>query len=218
MRTIESDVLAKLESGEITSFHLLKYEVNGTSYYYTDAEVPVYSDADGTDQLYLSRSFSFDDINYSNNTIIDSCSLKVDNIDGVLTSIFIDNTIINEIVELYVALFSDDNTILNTQQLFNGVLNDFSIDESELSITATSVFTKWDQNSNIKHSSLCRWKEFKGTECTYSGAETKCDRTYSRCAELSNTDQFGGFRWLPAIEDIDIYWGPTPSVNARLMR
>ena len=237
-RSIPANIITKFESGEITSFHLFKYEVNGTIYPITDCEVSIYSNADGTYRTYLSRGFSFDEISYSNGNIIDSCSLKIDNIDGVLTSIFVDNTIIDEPCELYLAIINDENNsitdeagnlitdeagvyitddyknkVLNTQQLFNGVLNDFSLDESELSITATSIFTKWDQNSNIKHSSLCRWKEFKGTECRYSGAQTKCDRTYARCIQLSNTSNFGGFRWLKNIEDLDIYWGPTPSQN-----
>jgi hypothetical protein len=218
MRTIAANIIAKLESNEITSFHLLKYTVNSVVYCYTDCEVSITSSADGTVRTYQPRKFKFDDINFSNNNIVDSGNLKIDNVDSALTSVFIDNTIIEEGAEIYLIIFNDDNTVLNTQQLFSGILNEFTLDESELSISITSIFTKWDQNSNVKHSSLCRWKRFKGTECAYSGSETRCDRTYARCVELSNTDQFGGFRWLPALEDIDIYWGPTPSTGSRLYR
>jgi lambda family phage minor tail protein L len=39
---------------------------------------------------------------------------------------------------------------------------------------------------------FCRW-DFKSTECGYSGGETACDHTLSRCRELSNSERFGGF-------------------------
>ena len=34
---------------------------------------------------------------------------------------------------------------------------------------------------------------FKGTLCGYAGGETECDKTLSRCRELSNSVRFGGF-------------------------
>ncbi len=36
---------------------------------------------------------------------------------------------------------------------------------------------------------------FKGADgrCGYTGAETECNRTFSRCKELSNTTRYGGF-------------------------
>jgi phage-related protein len=39
---------------------------------------------------------------------------------------------------------------------------------------------------------FCRWK-FKGTECTYAGAEAACDKTLTRCRVLANSARFGGF-------------------------
>lgn len=38
----------------------------------------------------------------------------------------------------------------------------------------------------------CRFK-FKSTQCGYSGSATTCNKTYSRCKELSNQTRFGGF-------------------------
>lgn len=37
----------------------------------------------------------------------------------------------------------------------------------------------------------CRWK-FKSVQCGYSGAETVCNKTLSRCKALSNTNRWGG--------------------------
>jgi len=41
--------------------------------------------------------------------------------------------------------------------------------------------------------SHCRYKEFKGSYCGYTGTETECDRTFERCRELGNQKRFGGF-------------------------
>ncbi len=38
----------------------------------------------------------------------------------------------------------------------------------------------------------CNWI-FKGAECGYTGATTTCDRTFSTCGTLQNTERFGGF-------------------------
>ena len=39
----------------------------------------------------------------------------------------------------------------------------------------------------------CRYQEFGGSLCGYSGNETECSRTFERCRELGNQKRFGGF-------------------------
>ena len=39
---------------------------------------------------------------------------------------------------------------------------------------------------------FCRFK-FKSGICGYSGGETECDKTLTRCRVLNNSDRFGGF-------------------------
>jgi len=39
----------------------------------------------------------------------------------------------------------------------------------------------------------CRYQEFKGTLCGYSGGETECNRTFAQCRSYGNQVQFGGF-------------------------
>jgi phage-related protein len=42
----------------------------------------------------------------------------------------------------------------------------------------------------------CRYKEFKGPYCKYSGSEETCDRTFIQCREYGNQTNFGGFPGL----------------------
>jgi hypothetical protein len=95
--------------------------------------------------------------------------------------------------------------------LFEGILDTWSLTEGRLSVSVTNILSTWAQKTLAEHSPSCRWKVFKGDECRYSGAAPGCDRTYARCTTLGNTLHFGGFRWLPSIIDVDIWWGQTPT-------
>lgn len=95
--------------------------------------------------------------------------------------------------------------------IFEGILDGWTLSEGQLSLNVTSILSQWAQRTLAQHSPSCRWKTFKGDECKYTGSETWCDRSYSRCDALSNTDNFGGFRWLPSIVDVEIWWGRVPT-------
>ncbi len=91
--------------------------------------------------------------------------------------------------------------------IFEGTIDSWHLDEEKLNFTIVSLFVQWAQKTLQRHAPSCRWKVFGGTECGYVGGETECDRSYARCLELANTDNFGGFRWLPSIVDKEIWWG-----------
>jgi len=94
--------------------------------------------------------------------------------------------------------------------LFSGEIDDWTMTEGRLEITVASQFARWSRKTFRTHSSSCRWLVFKGPECGYSGPETWCDRSYDRCVQLGNQDNFGGFRWLPSLEQKNIWWGQVP--------
>lgn len=94
--------------------------------------------------------------------------------------------------------------------LFEGGLDAWTLNDKMLKIGAKSEMARWTQKPLSLHSVSCRWKQFKGTECGYAGEGTWCDRTYTRCEDLGNAPNFGGFRWLPSIMDKEIWWGKIP--------
>lgn len=49
-------------------------------------------------------------------------------------------------------------------------------------------------------STLCPHR-FKGTRCGYQGAETECNKTAQRCAELTNMSRHGGMPFLSVNEE-----------------
>ncbi|WP_448807459.1 hypothetical protein [Aminobacterium colombiense] len=50
----------------------------------------------------------------------------------------------------------------------------------------------------------CRHR-FKGVRCGYSGAETHCDKSLTRCQALNNEARFGGFPWV-AMRQRRVLW------------
>jgi hypothetical protein len=51
--------------------------------------------------------------------------------------------------------------------------------------------------------------------CRYSGVQTWCDRSWDRCNTLSNTLNFGGFKYLPGIIGRKVYWGQSSDPTQR---
>jgi len=94
-----------------------------------------------------------------------------------------------------------------------GEIDSWSLTEEAVRITVSDELVRWSQRTLSTYSPSCRWKKFKGTECKYSGSETWCDRSYDRCSALGNTDNYGGFRWLPSLEKKIIWWGQESKVD-----
>jgi hypothetical protein len=157
--------------------------------------------------LYATRGFEFESINYTLSNVMDDCTLRIDNLDSVLTAIFVDGTVEETKASVYIGLLDSAGDIVGTVLMFTGEVDAFELDETEVRLVIGSMFTRWANQAYNKHSAYCRWKVFKGTECAYAGAGTWCDRSYVRCNTLGNAANFGGFRFLPSIENKKIWWG-----------
>ena len=51
--------------------------------------------------------------------------------------------------------------------------------------------------AHIYSRTICRYEEFGGTACGYSGSSTSCDRRFSTYITLSNSSRFGGQPGIP---------------------
>lgn len=206
-RTISSGIMEQFEAGELFPVFLFSFSDGGTTYRYTTLDVPFYTSTATCSGTYSPRGLKFDSVTYSIGNIVDQAILRLDNVDQVMTSIFVDGTSQGEDADIYVAVLTNSGTEIGIVNFFSGQVDAWELDEDEVRITISTEFAKWSQKSAAFHSPSCRWKVFKGTECQYAGAETWCDRTYARCEALVNTDNFGGFRWLPDLENREIRWG-----------
>jgi len=207
MRNIDSSIIAELESSEFRPFLLIDLEIDSTHYRYTNCDVPI----EYNGNIYTPRGFSVSEIQYSLSKIVDQATIEMDNLDSVFTSLFVGGDPRGSLVILSLVVLNSNGQIIDEPvTLFEGDLDTWDLDEKKLRLILASEAARWPKKTLVKQASSCRWKVFKGTECGYSGSETWCDRSYTRCEYLNNTDNFGGERWLPSIVDKEIWWGRKP--------
>jgi len=210
VRTINASILAQLQAEELHPHYLLSWTIDGTTRRYTDCDIPIH-----LTNTYSPLGFKFSNVKYSLANIVDKVDIDIDNLDLVQTAIFVDGTPQGSDVTLSLVVLDSDLNIIGATAttIFQGEIDSWKLNERALSVTVTSIFYNWSQRTLSKHSPSCRWKQFKSTECNYAGASTWCDRTYARCVVLSNSTNFGGFRWLPSIVDKEIWWGRVQGDN-----
>jgi hypothetical protein len=111
------------------------------------------------------------------------------------------------LVILKIVGLDTDYQSVGTNTLWQGQLNGVPrLNERSVTLEIVNEFWMWKKKSLRKSSASCPW-QFKGAECAYTGAGTWCDQGYARCTALGNTDNYGGFRFIPSIAEREIWWG-----------
>ena len=208
MRTIPAGILTEIAKSNWTEFTGVVLTIDSTDSLYTDADTAVVIDGD----RYEPRGFEFQPISYSKANIVSRASLRMENVDEIFTGLFVGSTVQGSDVSVNKIILPDDLTPLSVT-IFEGTIDDWHLDESTVDISIASVLQRWSQKTLSNYSPSCRWKVFKGTECAYAGAATTCDRSDQRCVDLGNQANFGGFRWIPSIQDKPIWWGQKPATD-----
>jgi hypothetical protein len=84
--------------------------------------------------------------------------------------------------------------------IFRGCVTAVSAEAGAISLEVSERYHDWSRPlSKREYSKVCNFV-FKGSRCGYSGEETRCDKTLTRCQELGNQDNFGGFPELPDLQ------------------
>jgi len=208
MRTIDADYLNELDDHQIRCL-LFYFTFNDVTYAMTTLDVPVYHALDTTSTITFNpRGFLVGNISNSVNSVVNSMDIKIDNRDKYLGYIFVGEDTDDIEAELWGCILDSDGEVIGVEALFKGYINEFKYDEEEVSCTITNRFTKLSHLAYSTQNSRCRWKKFKGTRCGYSGNVDKCDSKVETCIKLGNYDNFGGFEYLPDLENKEVQWGP----------
>lgn len=81
---------------------------------------------------------------------------------------------------------------------FEGILNSPKMSASQFEIEVVRHLGDYSAESpNMTYDPNCQYRMFKDARCGYTGAETTCDKTMSRCKELGNVTRFGGHPSVP---------------------
>lgn len=179
----------------------------------TDFDVDLYWNGN----TYQAKGLSFGGAEFSITPQIDKVTLEVDNVSLDFTAFVLNQEVRGKKCEIRLAALDQaavdrvpKTRILAVSLIFSGLIDSCSIDQQRARFEIFSPFVLWKRRVPRRiHQASCPWS-FKSSQCGYTGAEDWCDKTYERCQQLNNTANFGGFRFLPSLQNKQIWWGRAP--------
>ncbi len=186
-----------LEKDEVIPRKLLKIQLEGGSIYILDNETMQSLNYNGED--YLGAPLKLDKIKKDDNSGVSRLNITLSNVGLSISGIIGQrgDVITNAPAVLtLVFLDVDTNTLLPqyTQVLFAGRCNNLKLGYEDATMDIESSLGGYEIQAPImKYRTTCQVRRFKDCRCGYTGTETKCDRTFARCKELGNEENFRGF-------------------------
>ncbi len=205
MRSIPYELNAELTKEASFIAHLLEIQLS-TPVYLTDLDI----DLTWQGKTYQARGMRISAVEYNISMEVDSVTLEIDNVDDFWTSIIMNEDIRGKIVVVKTVALRAPATVVAEDIKFQGIIDSVPELADKIRIEVYSPLILWRKKTPRRiHQPTCPWP-FKSPECGYTGTETWCDQSYERCSSLGNTDNFGGFRFLPSLQDKQIWWGRQP--------
>jgi len=205
MKTISTAVNAQLEAEQFVYCYTVEIRFGAGTVYYTDADRAVHY----SDIRYSPIPISFADIAYAAALSVDQVTVEFGNANLTMSAYLLGEDARNRTIIISHAVLNSAGTCLGLTNLFQGIIGEWEITEDRATIRALNELVLWRKRPLRTASATCPWV-FKGTECGYAGAGAWCDQSFSRCAELANQANFGGFRFLPALMEKQVWWGRVP--------
>ncbi len=200
MRPIDPDVLAQLGKSQFIPAILVEinFDPGPDSFFFTSWTSELSYGGD----IFHPRGLEFGPISYGASAIVDHTSIVLSDVDRQVYFKVkdIDTTLEQEAI-IYVSVLRADYSILGTSILWKGFISGWGYSGGITSLRLVSIMDRWKNITSSKYSSSCRWKVFKGSECKYTGSSSWCDRNYDTCDSYGNTSNFGGFRFIPKIQN-----------------
>ena len=186
---------------------------------------PVYlytiHDYDGNSNNLNLTGYRGDDIMYKDITYTSfpiSYEYISENTKGEITGVVVKLSNVSRLIQAYLENYDFRKKKVTIRQAFVNQLNEpdayiqdvyyidsYTADSLNVEFKLTSKFDILDVELPFRKFSrnYCSWK-FKSSECGYSGGETVCNKTLTRCRQLGNQRRIGSF---PAIPSKRIYAG-----------
>lgn len=202
MKSFDPNLILELAKEGQRFFILFELQLDSGNFYYNNSDIDLWYDSN----KYISTDYMFNRIDQSGDLGVDSVSLKFNSADGVINAVILSEDIMAKIAIISFICVDENYQIIASEPLFKGLISNWQIADADSEIEVKTELVFWRKETLRKCQSSCRW-EFKGTECGYSGDLTWCDQSYEHCVSRENTDNFGGFRFLPTIIEKDIWWG-----------
>ena len=206
MITYDPALVAQL-AAEIASAHwLLEVQFTSATQRWCDADVTLLYSG----QLFIPRALKIGNIQRSSGFRVDQVAVEVGNVDRALSAILMGEDVVGRTAILRVMALDVARQEIGTAEVFRGFIVGWGdLTETRVPINLGNEFLMWQKKTLRLPGPSCPWV-FKGVggECAYTGGEIWCDQSPERCAAIGNYDNFGGRKYIAAIESMRIYWGP----------
>lgn len=186
-----------LEKDEIIPRKLLKIQLEGGSIYILDNETLQSLSYNGED--YLGAPLTLGEIKKDDNSGVSKLGITLSNVGLSISGIIGQRgDVITNAPAVLTLVFLDVNTNILLSQynqvLFAGRCNNLKLDYEDATMDIETSLGGYEIQAPImKYRTTCQVRRFKDCRCGYTGTETKCDRTFARCKELGNEENFRGF-------------------------
>lgn len=194
--------IAEYEKDELIPRKLLNIELSGGGIHVLDNETLQILSFEGVD--YVGAPLEHGEITKDDNSSVAKLEITVSNVGLGISGIIGNrgNVIGNAPATLTMVLLNVNNNaiIQDTKQvLWYGLCNNLQITNESAKMDIETPLGGYTYNTPcMKYKATCNVRKFKDCRCGYTGEETTCDRTYTRCKELGNNKRFQGFISLPA--------------------
>ena len=198
----DEDFIDQIVSESAVIGIFLEMRFSNGSRYYSNLDIDYYVKGN----LYSPYSLEFKDFDMNPNGGVDTMEFVVADVSRDLAYNIIQNDHLGTTCYVHMVALNSTGKQLATITPFRGLFSDYTVNDGSVEIELANEFILFSKKTIRKCRAMCQWT-FKGTECTYSGAESWCDKTYDRCSTLSNTNNYGGFRWMPDAMENQVRWG-----------
>lgn len=187
----------ELEKDEIIPRKLLKIELEGGSVLVLDNETLDTLTYNG--DTYIGAPLSHGEIKKDDNSAVNKVEINLSNVALSISGIIgTRGDVITNAPAVLTLVFLDlkNNTILPAPQqiLYAGRCNNLTLDYENAKMDIETSLGGYEiQAPVMKYRAGCQVRRFKDCRCGYTGEEAKCDRTFDRCKELENQENFRGF-------------------------
>ena len=149
------------------------------------------------DKTYYTKLIQMGDIQASIDGNSESVDIIISDISQEFATLIADNgdVLTNITCKIERAIFNGEiSTIVGSPiSLFKGKINKVQLAQNYFAFTVERELYSYSTVSPNKTYDINCQYEFKCTKCAYTGSETKCDKTLTRCQELVNVENFGGY-------------------------
>jgi len=143
-------------------------------------------------QIYTAFPFDLSEISEDSKGEIPKLTIKVSNINRVVQG-YLEACKGGVGKEITLKVVHSDNLISGVAEISETfIIRATTCDEQWCSFTCQGEYGLQSRRPQQRYMKDFCMLQFKGCQCAYAGAETTCNKTYTRCLELENQMRFGG--------------------------